>query len=266
MIDLHCHLLPGIDDGPPDLEGTLALARSLVESGLHTVAATPHIDDAWGVEPLEVSARVAVVQSALDESGIALRVVPGGEISLSRMVELAGEQVDAVRLGGGPYVLLESPLIAAAGSFDRVVGTLRERGEPIVLAHPERAPLFQREPERLAELVEAGVLTSLTAGALTGRFGRTVRASALDMLRHGLVHTISSDAHDAVRRPPELRAGLRAAAEEEPWVLGHADWLTRAMPEAVLAGTSLPAAPARPALHAKGPEHRWWRRSQSSEW
>jgi protein-tyrosine phosphatase len=104
-------------------------------------------------------------------------------------------------------------------------------------------------------LVNAGIVCSITSSALLGRFGGTVRAFALWLLREGLVHNVASDAHEPRRRGPELLAGLQAAERDLPGLLGQADWLTRAVPEAVLAGTPLPERPELPAR--RGRMRRW---------
>jgi protein-tyrosine phosphatase len=258
VIDLHCHLLPGVDDGPPDLEASLALARAAAAAGTRTVVATPHIDHRWGVDPEGVPAAVQRMRAALHEAHIELDVRPGGEVDLSRLADLTPAQRDAVRLGGGPYLLLETPHRDLQGAgFATAVAQLRRRGETIVLAHPERSPALRRRPEHVAELVGMGVLCSITSSALLGRFGSAVRDFALRLLREGLVHNVASDAHEPRRRGPELLSGLHAAEREVPGVLAQARWLTREVPEAILAGAPLPA---RPPLPEPAPERglrRW---------
>jgi protein-tyrosine phosphatase len=210
--------------------------------------ATPHIDERWRVDPAGVPAAVERMRAALEQAHIELDVRAGGEVDLTRLTDLSPEELDAVRLGGGPYILLESPHRGSRGpGFHTAVLQLRRRGEPIVLAHPERCPAFQRRPDHLAELVDAGVLCSITSSALLGRFGGPVRSFALRLLRDGLVHNVASDAHEPRRRGPELLAGLQAAERELPGVLGQADWFTREVPEAVLAGAPPPPRPPLPA-------------------
>ncbi|HVE67724.1 MAG TPA: CpsB/CapC family capsule biosynthesis tyrosine phosphatase [Solirubrobacteraceae bacterium] len=248
MIDLHCHLLPGVDDGPPDLETSLALARAAAAAGTRTIVATPHIDTRWGVDPEGVPAAVDRIRDALRDAHIELDVRPGGEVSLTRMADLTPAALDAVRLGGGPYLLIESPHRDSGGAgFKAAAAQLLRRGERIVLAHPERCPGFQRRPDDVRRLVDAGIVCSITSSALLGRFGATVQTFALRLLREGLVHNVASDAHEPRRRGPELLAGLQAAERHLPGLLGQADWLTRAVPEAVLAGTPLPSRPELPA-------------------
>jgi protein-tyrosine phosphatase len=246
LIDLHCHLIPGLDDGPATMEETLALARAAVAGGTRTIVATPHIDHNWAVDPSAIDPGVAAVRAALDEAGIELEVLPGAEIALGRFVELSQEERDGLRLGDGPYLLLESPHAEAAGNFDTYVRQLLDRDEDVLLAHPERSPMFLRRPERLERLVNAGVLCSITAASVSGRFGSTVRRLALDLLRRGMVHNVASDSHDAEKRGPDLREGLESAERELPGIGAHVSWLTEEVPAAILAGTDLPPRPPLP--------------------
>ncbi len=244
MIDLHCHLIPAVDDGPETMEGALALARAARDAGTQTIVATPHIDHRWNVGSSEVTAGVSTVRAALEEADIDLRVFAGGEIALPRLLELTDAEREPLRLGGGPYLLLESPHTPAAGSFDSFLLDLRRRGEEIVLAHPERSPPFHRRPERLVSLVEAGVLCSITAASLTGGFGRVVRSFALELLREGFVHNVASDSHDAARRGPDLATPLAGLTRHLPGMASQLDWLTVDVPAAILAGGALPPRPA----------------------
>lgn len=247
MIDLHCHLLPGIDDGSATVDDALALARAAAAAGTTTMVATPHIDHKWKVNPREVPERVERMREALADARIELDVRPGGEVTLTRLTELEPDEVDAIRLGGGPYVLLECPHRSTTGTeFPIAVDHLHRRGEMVVLAHPERSPVFRRHPDQLAALVTGGVLTSITAASLLGKFGTSVQGFSFSLIREGLVHNVASDSHETDRRGPELMAGLLAADREFPGFIDHADWLTREVPEAVLGGTELPPRPELP--------------------
>lgn len=243
MIDLHCHLLPGVDDGPASLDESLALARAAAAAGTRTIVVTPHIDRRWGVAPEAVPAAVERLAADLVVAHVELEVLPGGEVELGRLADMSPAQLGCVRLGGGPYVLLESPHSSAGDNFAHTVERLLAGGERLVLAHPERCPEFLRRPERLDRLVAAGAVCSVTASALLGRFGREVRELAIRMLGGGLAHNVASDGHDATNRSPELLAGLHAAERELPGALTLADWLTCEVPKAVLAGAPLPDRP-----------------------
>jgi protein-tyrosine phosphatase len=241
VIDLHCHILPGVDDGPPTMDQTLALARAHVAVGVRQVLATPHVT--WDIPTTaeQVSTGVAQVNATLADHGIPLEVLPGGEIAMTKVAELDDAELRGLALGGGPWLLVESPLTPSASAFDNLLHHLQARGHRIVLAHPERCPAFQREPERLAALVHAGMLTSITAGALIGRFGGTVERYAHELVRDGLVHNVASDAHDIARRPPGLRKELDDAGYGD-----HAEWWCEQVPAAILAGTQIPYPPPAP--------------------
>ena len=140
--------------------------------------------------------------------------------------------------------------------LERTVAALMERGYGVVLAHPERCPAFMDRPRRLRELVDRGVLCSVTAGSLAGHFGQASRWFALELVRDGLAHSVDSDAHDAERRPPGLREGLQSAARQLPAMARLESWLAQDVPAAILAGEPLPAA----ALEPDGPCGRGQRR------
>lgn len=246
VIDLHSHILPGVDDGPADLQGSLALARAAVEGGTETIAATPHIDHLFSVDPAEVREAVARLGAELDAAGIPLRVVAGGELNVTRIPELTDEDLRALRLGDGPYLLVEAPLTYSPGSLEQAVYEVRLQGHQVLLAHPERSAALQREPDRLVQLVEAGALCSITAGSMRGQFGDTVRRFTLWMLAEGLVHDVASDTHDHRRRTPDLLAGFQDADRDLPGLAEQAGWYTRDAPAAILDGQALPPRPDPP--------------------
>lgn len=252
MIDLHCHLLPGIDDGPADMEGAIALAHAQVAAGVRVVACTPHVSCQDPNTAAGIAASVAATGAALERAGVPLQIVSGAEVALTRAAELDDAELEALCLAGGEWLLLEAPLGDSAG-VEQAVGHVARRGPRILLAHPERCPAFQRDPHALRRLVLGGtVLTQLTAGALTGTFGATVQRFARRLMDERLVHVVASDAHDAVRRPPGLFEALRDTGLAEQEAL-----LTREIPAAIVAGGEIPRLP--PAA-PQPPRRRWWRR------
>jgi len=240
VIDLHCHLLPGIDDGPHDLGGTLAMAQLHVKAGVGTVAATPHVSWDMPTEATAIERRLADVRAALAAAGIPLAVVRGAEIDVHQAVNLSDDELRALALGDGPWLLLEAPLRKGVG-LAPIARALLERGHRVLIAHPERSPLLQDDPEALRALVRAGAATQVTASSFAGAFGRTVRDYAERMLAAGLVHSVASDAHDALRRPPGLAGPLESAGLGDLVPL-----LAQEAPAAILAGEPLPPAPRRP--------------------
>lgn len=241
-IDLHCHVLPGIDDGPATIDDALAIARAAVAAGTRTMIATPHVSWEWpDNNARRIAEAVDELNGTLLDEGLDLEVRPGAEIALTRAGDLDDDELSALRLGGGPFVLVECPFAQSAAGFEAPLFSLSARGHRIVLAHPERCAGFGRDPAALERLVDAGMLTSITAGSLVGRFGSEVRRVAWDMLRAGLVHNVASDAHSEVRRPPGTAAELADAGLED-----YAEWLTREVPLAILDGGPMPPAPTAP--------------------
>lgn len=243
MIDLHCHLLPGIDDGSPSMGVSIAMARAAVEGGVDAIVATPHVSRRYANDAASVAQRCAELQRALDDAGVALRVHSGAEISHAVVGELGDDALRASALGGGGYVLLEPPYTGPAPFIDRMVGRLHAKGFGVVLAHPERSGAFQRNIEVLEGLVDAGVLCSVTAGSISGQFGGTVKRFAQELFARGLVHNLASDAHDAEHRSPALRPALDKAVAELPGLEHALGWLTVEVPLAILAGEEVQGSP-----------------------
>jgi protein-tyrosine phosphatase len=237
VIDLHCHLLPGIDDGPADLGGTLAMAQTHVKAGVEIVAATPHVARDMPNDAATIQLRLADVRAALSVAQIPLEVVRGAEIDVHHALKLTDEQLRELALGGGPWLLIEAPLTKGVG-LAPVVYALLDRGHRVLIAHPERSPLLQNDPDELRALVRAGAATQVTAGSFAGSFGRTVRDYAEQLLEARLVHSVASDAHDTLRRPPGIAAPLKSAGLGELTEL-----LAYEVPAAILAGDPLPPMP-----------------------
>jgi protein-tyrosine phosphatase len=244
VVDLHSHILPGLDDGADDIEVSLGMARMAVADGVRTMAATPHVNYSYAIDPATMLSAVADLSAALAEADVPLEVLQGAEISMPRAAELADDELASFGLGGGPTLLIESPYMKGVASMEELLFDLQLRGFRVLLAHPERCPTFQDDPDRLRRMVARDAYCSVNTGSLTGAFGRRVRAFALDLLRRGLVHSISSDAHDDRGRAPGLLTGIRASERELPWLAAQADWYTCEAPAALVAGTPLPPRPA----------------------
>lgn len=222
FVDLHCHLLPALDDGPASEELAIDLARALVADGVTTVAATPH-RTATFITPLdELRERHAALVALLRREDIELEVLFGSEVNVNALVDIEDSEIQALRLGGTGPLLVELPAREAFGDPTWPVRELLGAGIPVLLAHPERIALIQHDLTPLRTLVELGAHAQVTSGALLGRFGRTAQAVALDLIDHGLVDVIASDAHHAELRPPETTAALAWLAQYRPNVDGAA--------------------------------------------
>lgn len=239
MIDLHCHLLPGIDDGSPDIEASVAMARAAYEGGVEAIVATPHVSGTYANDPSGFPALVAQVQDAIDAAGTPLRVHKGAELSIHGYQALRDGGLEACTLGDGNYILLEAPLSGPAPFIERIVSDIGARGLRVLIAHPERIAAFHTDIALLERLVDGGAVTSVTAGSLTGRFGGTVKRFAQDLFARGLVHNLASDAHDARHRGPDLGPQVEAAATELPQLPDHLEWLTVEVPRAIVAGAAI---------------------------
>jgi protein-tyrosine phosphatase len=209
MIDTHLHILPGVDDGPQTMEESVALARALVQEGIHAAIATPHYNDLFPqLSAAEIKERVNELQQALDHQRIPLRLFAGHEALIKAgLVDDIGAGRLAT-LNGSRYLLLELWNDAWLPTTEQVIFELRASGITPILAHPERYRIFQREQGRLASLLRQGVLVQVTASSLVGMQGRTALRVAETLLKGGLVHCIASDSHGLHRRPPTIAQSL----------------------------------------------------------
>lgn len=213
MLDLHCHLLPGIDDGAVDLKMALEMARIAGADGIHTIACTPHIypgmyeNNAHGIR-----AAIVALQAELDQRGIALRLVEGADVHLD--LDLVGS-IRAGRvptLAGSRYLLLEPPHHVAPPRFEEAVFELMTAGIVSVITHPERLSWVDTHYDLFVRLAKRGVWMQITAGALTGRFGRRVQYWGQRFVGEGHCQVLATDAHHPQRRPPLLAEAREAAA------------------------------------------------------
>ncbi len=239
MIDLHSHVLPGLDDGAADLAESVALARALAGSGVRVLAATPHVRKDYPTRPEQMRAALARVREAVDEAGIELALVPGGEICLDQLDLLDLDTLRAFALGDGSrFLLLEFPYDGFPPHLAESIQALHDQGLVAILAHPERNPVVQAAPQRLVGLVETGALIQVTAGSLTGAFGNSAAAAARSLVETGLVQLLASDSHH-----PRGRPTVADALAHVPRAL--AGWLTHDAPGAILTGERPPAPPPR---------------------
>lgn len=192
MIDLHCHILPGIDDGARDLDDALAMARQAAADGIEVVCATPHIRHDHDVRIHELGDRVGALQEEIDAAGIRVRIARGGEVAEPIVDALTDEELASVALNGGRWILLEPDAGPLAEPLIAAIDELRQRGFGAIVAHPERHGSADIE-ERLREAVDHGAMVQATAAALAdGGDG----ARWLTQLAHdGLIHVLGSDAH-----------------------------------------------------------------------
>jgi protein-tyrosine phosphatase len=238
LIDLHCHILPALDDGAIDLEDSVAMARQAQEDGIEIVCATPHIRPDHTVRLDELPGRVAAVNEELERRGVLTRITTGGELAELHLPQVDDEELTAVSLGGGGlYLLVEPKPGPLSSSLVKVVEQLAERGFRSIIAHPERHPGADFY-DQLATLVERGALVQATAALIADG---PAAPTLLDLAGHGLVHLLASDAHSSHGgRPVRLSLGLARLAEVGR-TASHLNWIAADGPAAILKGE--PAVP-----------------------
>jgi protein-tyrosine phosphatase len=218
MIDLHSHILPGVDDGAGDIATALLMARMAVDDGISTLACTPHfMPGLYNNEVATIARKVAELQQALVENDIPLKLIMGGDVHI-RADLVAGLRAGTVPcLQGTHYFLLEPPHVVLPPHFEKFVKQLVQAGFVPIITHPERLSWIEQEFGILRNLVLAGAWMQVTAGSLTGRFGKRPQYWAQRLLQNGLVHILASDAHNVGSRPPRMAHAVAIAARE----VGH---------------------------------------------
>jgi protein-tyrosine phosphatase len=243
MLDLHAHVLPGIDDGPRTMEEAVALAAASELDGVTTLCATPHArPDHPGVRLSELAERTADLQAATRRAGLAIEIVAGAEVDLFWAQRAADEELDLASYDQrGSDLLIETPYGELPPIFEDLLFRLTLRGYRLLLAHPERSPTLRRNPARLKALVERGVLVQVTAGALASPRRSRSRRFALTLVRSQLAHVIASDVHRPASGRAMLSEGVHAASRRTP---ERARWMVTGAAAAVIAGDPLPSPPA----------------------
>ncbi len=248
MIDLHSHVLPGLDDGAADIAATLEICDSLRSEGVEHVVGTPHVRNDLPTSLDSIASAAHEAQVAVDDAGIGLALSTGGELTLEYAGTLDDSTLRRYGYGDGTYLLIETPYGGWPLGSDYAIGRLRSQGFRCVIAHPERNTDVIADPAVLNQFADADCLFQVTAASLTSHAPSRVRATARKLVSLGLCHIIASDAHGHATRPPAFGAARRAINDD-----GLFTWLTSLVPRAVLEGD---VAPARPASRPR----RWWSR------
>ena len=239
MIDLHTHVLPGLDDGTRSLAEARALALDSARQGVSVLAATPHVRDDYPTTPEMMEDAVAELREDFAANGVPVEVLHGAEVSLDLLWAIPPEDLRRLTIAQtGRYLLLEVPYRGWPLAFESAVRRLVQLGVTPLLAHPERNPEVQDRPDRVRAVVEAGALVQVTAASIEGSRDRAAQGAALRLLELGLVHVLASDAHG----PHIARQGMAdaVAALGDPEL---ARYLTVEVPGAIVAGDPVPERP-----------------------
>ncbi|HWR97018.1 MAG TPA: CpsB/CapC family capsule biosynthesis tyrosine phosphatase [Candidatus Methanoperedens sp.] len=262
MIDLHCHLLPGIDDGPETITDALAMCSQMVGDGTDTVVATPHmLTERYRVARADILRGVRNLREELAAWDIPLDVRPGADVMIASDLPALLRAGSLMTLGdAGSYVLLELPHDVIPSGLDDLLYEVQVLGITPIISHPERHFELQRRPDLLRPLIERGVLVQVTAASIEGAFGDSARRCGLLLLKTGMAHLCASDAHAPRGRKP----GLSRARKIVEGLLSPAEArvIFEVNPARVLAGDSLdtPEAADEAAASPKAGRRFFWQR------
>ena len=227
MIDVHSHILPGLDDGPKSMEEALEMCAIAEADGVEVIVATPHmLNGLYEIEREDILAGVQVLNQACREKHIDIGILPGADVRVGDELErmLACGEVMTVA-DQGQHLMLELPEETVPAELSGLLFELQLTGINPVISHPERNYAIQEDMSLLRKLVEAGNLTQITAGALTGQFGDVAQRCSRQIVQAGLGHLLASDAHDCKRRKPELSQAYKVVEEllgsEEAQQMAH---------------------------------------------
>ncbi|MCK9276170.1 MAG: hypothetical protein M0P57_13895 [Syntrophales bacterium] len=215
MIDTHCHILPGIDDGPRDISESIAMCRMAESEGIRTIVATPHmLYDIYTFSNEDIRTKATLLNESLDRAAIGVTVLPGAEVAISPEIPELLRQGRLMTISDtGRHIILELTDIFPAEAVIDLVRQIRALNIIPIITHPERNPQIRKDPGYVKKLVTLDSLIQITGMSLTGDFGAAAKKTALTLLKEGLVHIIASDAHSAQWRPPLLAGAIAEAAK-----------------------------------------------------
>lgn len=225
MVDIHCHILPALDDGAADLDEALLMARIAADSGTKILVATPHFGSIGDeADPQAILSATKQLQAAVDALGLRLRILPGMELLCTSGLEQILEQKQYLTLAGSRYLLAEFYFDEALEAMDRMLAMIAARGLIPVIAHPERYGAVQADPDTVQQWIDTGYCIQLNAGSLLGNLGSRAQRTARFLAHNGLAHAVASDGHSPDHRPPSL-IGARDYLEERVCVACAQDLL-----------------------------------------
>ena len=211
MIDIHAHILPGVDDGAKNWEQSLEMAHLAVKDGIRIMVATPHLFTGRTLDLSQLNDKESILQHVaqlrqkLSEAKIPLEIIPGCDFPLGvESLQLLEDGRALTINDANRYLLLELPDISLPPATEEICFQLQSRGLTPIITHPERHLIIQEMPHKLKRLIDLGCLVQMTGNSLTGWFGRRVKKISQQLIKLGYVHLLATDAHDPQRRPPLL--------------------------------------------------------------
>ncbi len=259
MIDIHHHLLPGLDDGSVTEDNSVVMARMAVEDGITHVVCTPHANHHYIYDPEVVSDKIAELERRLAREGVVLKLGRGADFHLTYdNIQTAIAEPARFSINGMGYLMVEIADYGLPQGLTETFYQMRLAGLTPVLTHPERNPTLQEDHSRMHDWLRGGLLVQITAGSVLGQMGSRARRMAHDLLAKRWVHFVATDAHNVTSRPPRMRA----AHDEIVKRYGHdyAHLLCVSNPLAAFQGRPLSPQPEPTGLYDELEPKSWWRR------
>ncbi|WP_263365759.1 tyrosine-protein phosphatase [Edaphobacter bradus] len=259
MIDIHHHLLWGLDDGAATLETSLAMARMAAADGITHVVCSPHSNGQYVYQPAVIDKKIAELQHQINQEGLNLKLGRGCDFHLS-YDNIQEAKADPARfsINGLGYLLAEIPDYGLSPSLTEVFYQLQIDGLSPILTHPERNATLQEDASRLVDWLRGGVLIQITAGSVMGRMGKKAERMAHELLAKRWVHFLATDAHNITSRPPKMREVFELVAQQ--YGPDYAHLLCVSNPLAAFLGKPLPGQLEPLGLYDDMKPKRWWQR------
>ena len=259
MVDIHHHLLWGLDDGARDFETSVAMAKASADDGVTHIVCTPHANNTYTFDPALNREKAAELQAQLEQEKIALTIGLGCDFHLS-YDNVVAAKADPTRfsVNGHTYIMVELPDFAIPQGMTETFYELQLAGLPPILTHPERNPTLQADQTRLADWMRAGMLVQVTGDSVTGRMGKAAEKMAHQLLSKRWVHFLATDAHSVSRRPPRLSHARDFVAKK--YGSEYANSLVETNPRAVFEGRSFHPVADPTGLYEDPQDRPWWKR------
>jgi protein-tyrosine phosphatase len=259
MIDIHHHLLWGMDDGASTFEASIAMAKMAAADGITHIVCSPHSNGQYVYDPPIIDAKIAELQERLDGDSIGVKLGRGCDFHMS-YENIQEAKVDPTKfsINGLGYLLVEVPDYGLPRGLTEIFYQLQLAGLTPILTHPERNPTLQNDQDRIAEWLQRGVLVQVTAGSVLGRMGKHAERMAHELLENRWVHFLATDAHNTTSRAPKMREAMELVATK--YGPDYAHLLCVSNPLAVFMGKPMPPQLEPLNLYKDMQEKSWWRR------
>jgi protein-tyrosine phosphatase len=259
MIDIHHHLLWGMDDGASSLETSMAMAKMAADDGITHIVCSPHSNGQYFYDPPIIDARIAELQGLLDRDAVGVKLGRGCDFHMSyENIQEAKLDPKKFSINGLGYLLVEVPDYGLPRGLTEIFYQLQLTGLTPILTHPERNPTLQNDQDRIAEWLQRGVLVQVTAASVLGRMGKHAERMAHELLENRWVNFLATDAHNTTSRAPKMREAFELVAKK--YGPDYAHLLCVSNPLAVFSGKPLPPQLEPLNLYDELQEKSWWRR------